>query len=91
MAGTRGRKEGGPGAAKKRGGVQLLTFGVQNQPKWIPISIKSVGFFLLQSLKEFKVFENIILDDFDENIDENLMYTLFNIADQDNKFVLINS
>ena len=44
-----------------------------------------------QNLKEFKVFENIILDDFDENIDENLMYTLFNIADQDNKFVLINS
>ena len=44
-----------------------------------------------QSLKEFKVFENIILDDFDENIDENLMYTLFNVADQDNKFVLINS
>jgi len=33
----------------------------------------------------------MILDDFDENIDENLMYTLFNIADQDNKFVLINS
>ncbi len=42
-------------------------------------------------LKEFKVYENIILDDFTENIDENLMYTLFNIADQDNKFILINS
>ena len=44
-----------------------------------------------ESLKEFKVFENLILDDFDENIDEKLMYTLFNVAGQDNKFILINS
>ena len=44
-----------------------------------------------ESLKEFKIFENLILDDFDENVDEKLMYTLFNIADQDNKFILINS
>ena len=44
-----------------------------------------------ESLKEFKIFENLILDDFDETIDEKLMYTLFNIADQDNKFILINS
>ena len=47
--------------------------------------------FNQESLKEFKVFENLILDDFDVNIDEKLMYTLFNIADQDNKFILINS
>ena len=44
-----------------------------------------------ESLKEFKIFENLILDDFEETIDEKLMYTLFNIADQDNKFILINS
>ena len=44
-----------------------------------------------ENLKEFKIFENLILDDFDENVDEKLMYTLFNIADQDNKFILINS
>jgi len=44
-----------------------------------------------ESLKEFKIFESLILDDFDESIDEKLMYTLFNIADQDNKFILINS
>ena len=47
--------------------------------------------FTNESLKEFKLFENLILDDFDENVDEMLMYTLFNIADQDNKFILINS
>ena len=47
--------------------------------------------FTAENLKEFKVYENLILDDFNENIDEKLMYTLFNIADQDNKFILINS
>ena len=47
--------------------------------------------FKPETFKEFKVFENLILDDFDENVDEKLMYTLFNVADQDNKFILINS
>ena len=47
--------------------------------------------FTNESLKEFKLFENLILDDFDVHVDEMLMYTLFNIADQDNKFILINS
>jgi len=47
--------------------------------------------FNSKNLKEFKIFENLILDDFDENVDEKLMYTLFNIADQDNKYILINS
>jgi len=44
-----------------------------------------------QSLKNFKVFENLILDDFDEKINERLMYSLLNIADQDNKYIIINS
>ena len=47
--------------------------------------------FTNETIKEFKVFESIILDDFNQNIDERLMYTLFNIADQDNKFIIINS
>ena len=44
-----------------------------------------------ENLKDIKVFENIILDDFDDKIDEKLMYSLFNIVDQDNKFLIINS
>ena len=44
-----------------------------------------------ENLKDFKIYENLILDDFDVNVDEKLMYTLFNIADQDNKYILINS
>ena len=41
--------------------------------------------------KSFKIFENLILDNFDENVNERLMYSLFNLVDQDNKFVIINS
>ena len=44
-----------------------------------------------ESFRKFKVFENLILEDFNKNIDEKLMYTLFNVADQDNKYILINS
>ena len=44
-----------------------------------------------ETLKSFKIYENLILDDFDENINERLMYSLFNIADQDNKYIIINS
>jgi len=42
-------------------------------------------------LKSFKIFENLVLDNFDENVNERLMYSLFNLVDQDNKFVIINS
>tara|TARA_Y100000591_G_scaffold287154_1_gene270545 strand:- start:648 stop:1322 length:675 start_codon:yes stop_codon:yes gene_type:complete len=42
-------------------------------------------------LKQVKLFENIVLEDFTNNIDENLIYTLFNIIDQDNKFIIVTS
>ena len=41
--------------------------------------------------KEFKIFESIIIDDFDENFDEKITYSIFNLVDQDNKYLLINS
>ena len=44
-----------------------------------------------QNLKSFKIIENLILDDFNEMIDERLIYSLFNIADQDNKYIIVNS
>ena len=44
-----------------------------------------------ETLREFKIFENLIIDDFDQNIDEKLMYSLFNLADQDKKYIIINS
>ena len=44
-----------------------------------------------ENLKQLKVYQNIVLDNFDINIDERLIYTLFNIVDQDNKYLIINS
>ena len=33
----------------------------------------------------------ILLDNFSKNIDEKIVYTLFNIIDQDNKYLILNS
>ena len=42
-------------------------------------------------LKKFKLHENIIIDNYDCKCDEKLMYTIFNLIDQDNKYLIINS
>ena len=42
----------------------------------------------MKILKRIKIFENIILEDLNHDVDEKLIYTLFNIVDQDNKFLL---
>ena len=43
------------------------------------------------SLKEIKPYQNIVLEDLSLNINEKIIYTLFNIIDQDNKFLVITS
>jgi len=47
--------------------------------------------FKNKELKKLKVYQNIVLENFDENIDEILIYSLFNFIDQDNKYLIINS
>ena len=42
-------------------------------------------------LKTIKSFQCIVLEDLTLEIDENLLYTLFNIIDQDNKFLIVTS
>ena len=44
-----------------------------------------------ESLREIKPYQNIILEDLNLNIDEKLIYSLFNTIDQDNKFLIITS
>jgi len=44
-----------------------------------------------QSLKDLKVHENIIIENFNDEIDENLFFTLMNIIDQDNKYLILTS
>ena len=44
-----------------------------------------------ENLKKIKPHQNIILEDLDLNVNEKLIYTLFNIIDQDSKFLIITS
>ena len=39
-----------------------------------------------ENLKSIKPYQNIVLEDLNLDIDERLIYSLFNIIDQDNKF-----
>ena len=42
-------------------------------------------------LKKIKVHQNIILENITTNIDEKLFYTLFNMIDQENKYLIVTS
>jgi len=44
-----------------------------------------------KSLKEIKPYQNIVLENLNLNVNEKLIYTLFNIIDQDSKFLIITS
>ena len=44
-----------------------------------------------ETLKEIKVHQNIIIENLNKDIDEKLAYTLFNIVDQDNKYLITTS
>jgi len=43
------------------------------------------------NIKVIKSHQNIVLEDLTLNVNEKLIYTLFNIIDQDNKFLVITS
>ena len=44
-----------------------------------------------EKLKEIKLYQNIILENFDENIDEKLVYSFFNLIEQENKYLILTS
>jgi len=44
-----------------------------------------------ENIKAIKLHQNIVLENLNLNVNENLAYTLFNIIDQDNKFLIITS
>ena len=41
--------------------------------------------------KKLKLYENIVLDGFNYKTDEKLLYSIFNLIDSENKFLIINS
>ncbi len=44
-----------------------------------------------ETLKKIKIYENIVIENLNEEINENLFFTLLNIIDQDNKFLVVTS
>ena len=58
---------------------------------------KSSALYLMENeinneiFKKIKLYESIIIDGFSNSIDENLIYSIFNLVDQDSKYLLINS
>ena len=42
-------------------------------------------------LKKMKIYDNIILENLTDAIDENIFYTLLNIIEQDDKYIIITS
>jgi chromosomal replication initiation ATPase DnaA len=42
-------------------------------------------------LKEIKIHQNIVLENLSEKIDEKLMYSIFNLIEQDNKYIIVTS
>ncbi len=59
--------------------------------------LKSSALFLNEKeinndvFKKIKLYESIIIDGFANKIDEKLIYSIFNLVDQDSKYLLINS
>ena len=73
---------------------------IQNWPKWerkILNQDKSNALYLGHSdinedvFKKIKLNESIVIDDFEKIKNENLLYSLFNLIYQDNKYLLILS
>ena len=42
-------------------------------------------------LTKIKIYQNIIIENLNEEIDENLFFTLLNIIDQDNKYLIVTT
>jgi chromosomal replication initiation ATPase DnaA len=42
-------------------------------------------------LKKIKIYENIIIENLSSDVDEKLLYSLLNLVEQDNKFIIVTS
>ena len=42
-------------------------------------------------LKKVKIYQNIVIENLTKDIDENLIFTLLNMIDQDNKYIIVTS
>ena len=44
-----------------------------------------------EDFKKIKLYQNVVIENLNLNVNEKLIYSLFNIIDQDNKFLIITS
>jgi len=56
--------------------------------KGIKFEGKSLG---NDDLKRIKIYENIVIENLSSDVDEKLLYSLFNLIEQDNKFIIVTS
>ncbi len=56
--------------------------------KGIKLNAKTIS---NDDLSKIKIHENVILEDLNEKVDEKLIYSLFNIIDLDNKYIIVTS
>ena len=56
--------------------------------KGIKIDSNNISDDFLQSIK---IYENIVIEDLAETVNEKLLFTLINIIDQDNKYLIVTS
>ena len=72
---------------KLSGKTHLMNIFLQKN-KGIKFEGKS---FQNDDLKEIKIYENIVIENLTSDIDEKLLYSLFNLIEQDNKFIIVTS
>ena len=73
---------------EKHSGKTHLANIFLNKNRGIKVNEKEINNELL---KKFKLFENIIIDNYENKCNEKIMYSIFNLVDQDNKYLIINS
>ena len=59
-----------------------------NKNKGIIIESKK---FIFNTAENLRIYQNIILEDFNDDIDEESIFSLINFVDQNNKYLVINS
>ena len=72
---------------KLSGKTHLMNIFLQKN-KGIKVEAKSL---LNDDLKKIKSYENIIIENLSSDVDEKLLYSLFNSIEQDNKFIIVTS
>ena len=73
---------------EKFSGKSHLTSIFEKKTSCIKVSSKE---FSDETIKKFKIKESLIIEDFNNNFSEDLYYTILNIIEQENKYILITS